>query len=193
MSESEDEPRPDDLSTGDLVGGLPSRFQREVPAGDNRERLVCGDCGFIHYENPKIIVGAVVTSDDKYILCRRAIEPRRGFWTMPAGFMEVGETAEEGAAREAHEEANVDIAIDALLGVYSIAAIGQVHMIYRATLRTPGFSPGEESLEVREFRWDEIPWGDLAFPSVHWALNHHKQALGSTGFAPFSAPATTES
>jgi len=193
VSDGDDEPRSDALPSGDLVGGIHSGFRREIPAGDNRDRLVCGDCGFIHYENPKIIVGAVVTDGGRYILCRRAIEPRRGFWTMPAGFMEVGETAEEGAAREAHEEANVDIAIDALLGVYSIAAIGQVHLIYRATLRTPGFSAGEESLEVSEFRWDEIPWEDLAFPSVHWALRHHREALGSTGFAPFPAPVSTDS
>lgn len=192
MSELPDDPRTDTRPSADPVFVDPNRFRRAVPSGDSRERLVCGDCGHVHYENPKIIVGAVVTSGDKYLLCRRAIEPRRGYWTMPAGFMEVGESPEEGAARESREEANVDIAIDALLGVYSIAKIGQVHMIYRATLRVPGFSAGEESLEVREFSWEQIPWDDLAFPSVHWALRHHREAAGTTGFAPFGVPADFE-
>lgn len=164
------------------------RFRRAVPDGDNRERLVCGDCGFIHYENPKIVVGTVVTHGDEYLLCRRAIEPRRGFWTMPAGFMEVNETAEEGAAREAHEEATCEVAIDALLGVYSIARLGQVHLIYRATLARPGFAAGEESLEVRLFRWEDVPWDDLAFPTVHWGLRHHREVAGRVAFPPFTAP-----
>lgn len=164
------------------------RFERRIPDGDNRERLVCADCGFIHYVNPKVVVGAVVTHGDRYLLCRRAIEPRRGFWTMPSGFMEVEETAEQGAAREAMEEACAEIAIDALLAVYSIPRISQVQIIYRATLLAPHFAPGDESEEVRLFAWDEIPWEDLAFPSVTWALRHHREARGRIGFAPFSWP-----
>lgn len=150
---------------------------RTVPDGDSRERLVCGDCGFIRYENPKIIAGAVVTYEDRFLLCKRAIEPRRGFWTLPAGFMELGETPEEGAAREAYEEATARIEITELLAVYTIRHISQVQMLYRAHLNTPEFSPGVESLEVELRTWDEIPWSELAFPSVQWALEDHRAAL----------------
>jgi ADP-ribose pyrophosphatase YjhB (NUDIX family) len=153
------------------------KWQRIIPEGDSRERLVCGDCGFIRYDNPKIIAGAVVTHDDRFLLCRRAIEPRHGFWTLPAGFMELGETPEEGAAREAYEEATARIEIGELLAVYTIRHISQVQMIYRATLATPDFAPGVESLEVRLCTWEEIPWNDLAFPSVQWALEDHRAAL----------------
>jgi ADP-ribose pyrophosphatase YjhB (NUDIX family) len=146
------------------------RFSRRIPPGDDRERLVCGDCGFIAYENPKVIVGSVVIEAGRVLLCRRAIEPRRGFWTLPAGFLEMGETAEEGARREAREEACAEIAIEDLLGVFSIARIGQVQLIYRASLARPGIAAGPESEAVDFFAWDEIPWGDLAFPSVRWAL-----------------------
>lgn len=147
------------------------RFARRIPEGEDRERLICGDCGFVAYENPKIIVGSVVEEEGRVLLCRRAIEPRRGFWTLPAGYMEMGETAEEGAAREAREEARAEIAVDSLLGVYSIARIGQVQLIFRARFAAPGFSPGPESEEVALFDWGGIPWDDLAFPSVRWALD----------------------
>ncbi|WP_300302732.1 NUDIX hydrolase, partial [Ferrovibrio sp.] len=150
------------------------RFSAKVPEGDNRDRLICDDCGWIHYVNPKVVVGAVVGHGDKLLLCRRAIEPRKGFWTIPAGYMEERETSEAGAMREAREEACASIAIDALLAVYSIPRISQVQLIYRATLAAPDFAAGPESLEVRLFDWGEIPWSDLAFPSVHWALNHYR-------------------
>jgi ADP-ribose pyrophosphatase YjhB (NUDIX family) len=151
-----------------------SSFVRQIPEGDNRERMVCAACGHVAYENPKVIVGAVVVAGDRVLLCRRAIEPRKGFWTLPAGYMELGETLEEGAAREAREEAEADIVIEGILGVFSIARIGQVQVIFRACFADSGppvFGPGEESQEVRLFRHDEIPWDEVAFPSVHWALN----------------------
>ncbi len=106
----------------------------------------------------------------RILLCRRAIEPRRGFWTLPAGYMEMAETVEEGARREAWEEARARIALEGVLAVYSIARLGQVQVIFRAGLAEPGFEAGPESLEVRLFGWDEIPWDDMAFPSVRWAL-----------------------
>lgn len=163
-------------------------FVRKIPEGDNRERMVCGDCGHVAYENPKVVVGSVVVADDDRILmCRRAIEPRKGFWTIPAGYMELGETLEEGAMREAHEEALAAIAIDGILGVFSIARIGQVQVIFRARFADPGapvFGAGDESLEAQLFRRDEIPWEEIAFPSVHWALN----AWIASGTAPLGRP-----
>jgi ADP-ribose pyrophosphatase YjhB (NUDIX family) len=157
---------------------------RKVPDGDDRERLTCPDCGFIAYENPKMVAGSVVSVGDRIMLCRRAIEPRMGYWTLPAGYLELNETPAEGAAREAWEEARARIAIDALLAVFSIPRISQVQLIYRATRAEPGFEPGPESLEVVLFDWANIPWGELAFPSVRWALDEYKARLGQTVFAP---------
>jgi ADP-ribose pyrophosphatase YjhB (NUDIX family) len=157
---------------------------RAIPEGDDRERLTCPDCGYIAYENPKLVAGAVVSVDGRILLCRRAIEPRTGFWTIPAGYMELNETPEDGAKREAWEEACAVIAIDALLAVYSVPRISQVQMIYRATLAEPGFSAGPESQEVALFDWAGIPWDELAFPSVRWALNEYKARIGQSGFAP---------
>ena len=170
--------------------GMPE-FVRQVPEGDNRERMVCADCGHIAYENPKVVVGSVILSDGKVLMCRRAIEPRKGFWTLPAGYMELGETLEEGAAREALEEANAEIAIDGILGVYSIARIGQVQVIFRARFASgePAFGAGEESLEVRLFGWDEIPWSEIAFPSVRWALDAWRTAGGDPLGRPAGNPA----
>ena len=165
-----------------------SGFIRRIPEGDNRERDICVSCGHIAYENPKIVVGAVVVSGTAVLLCRRAIEPRRGFWTLPAGYMELGETLEEGAAREAQEEAEAEIAIEGILGVFSIARIGQVHVIFRARFADPRLAhhaPGPESLEVGLFEWDRIPWDEIAFPSVRWALN----AWHDVAATPLGAPA----
>ena len=159
-------------------------INKRVPTDDTVERLVCDDCGFINYINPKIIVGAVCTWEDRFLLCRRSIPPRLGYWTMPAGFMEEGETTIEGAIREAKEEACTDIAIDALLGIYNIARLSQVHLIYRAQLISPHYSAGVESQAVDLFEWDDIPWQDLAFPSVHWALSHFKEVEGKKDFTP---------
>ena len=166
----------------------PDCFCRQVPPGDDRERLVCNNCGWVHYENPKIIVGAVVTSGDKILLCKRAIEPRIGYWTIPAGFMELAETAEQGAAREAWEEANAKIEIDTLLAVYSIPRANQVHLIYRAALIGTDFAPGIESEEVRLFDWNEIPWNELAFISNRWALNQYDQSRTLQSFPAFGVP-----
>lgn len=162
-------------------------FVRHVPEGDNRERMVCGECGYVAYENPKVVVGSVVVSDGRVLMCRRAIEPRKGFWTLPAGYMELGETLEEGAAREALEEAEAVITIEGILGVFSIARIGQVQVIFRARfsdLGQPTFGAGLESLDVRLFKPDEIPWNEIAFPSVHWALN----AWRELGTSPMGQP-----
>src|SRR3954451_23000808 len=153
-------------------------FIRPVPPGDDRERLTCPDCGFVAYENPKIVVGSVVSEGGRILLCRRAIEPRRGYWTLPAGYLELAETVEEGARREAWEEARARIAIEGVLAVYSIARIGQVQVIFRAGLAEPGFEAGPESLEVRLFDWDAIPWDQLAFPSVHWSLRQWRAMQG---------------
>jgi ADP-ribose pyrophosphatase YjhB (NUDIX family) len=164
-------------------------FARGVPEGDTYERYICGQCGHIHYSNPKIVVGSVVAFESRILLCRRAIEPRKGLWTLPAGFLEEHETAEDGARREAREEACTDIIIDALLAVYSIPHISQVQLMYRAHLAAPKFAAGPESLEVELFDWRDIPWKELAFPSVGWALRHFEAARGSIVFAPFSNPA----
>jgi ADP-ribose pyrophosphatase YjhB (NUDIX family) len=163
-------------------------FSLKVPEGDNRQRLVCGSCGWVHYVNPKIVIGAVCTWEGRVLLCRRSIEPRRGYWTIPAGYMEERESAEAGACREAREEANAEIVLDGLLAVYSIPRISQVQLIYRGRLTRPEFSAGEETLETRLFGWDEIPWDDLAFPSVTWALNHFREVAGSAVFAPRGNP-----
>ena len=163
-------------------------FVRRVPDGDTMERHVCAVCGNVHYVNPKIVVGSVCSWDGRILLCRRAIEPRRGFWTIPAGYLEEHETPVDGAMREAREEACTEIKIDALLAVYSVSRISQVQLIYRARLASLEFSPGIESLETKLVAWDEIPWDDLAFPSVHWALNHHRAVEGQGQFAPFANP-----
>ncbi len=163
-------------------------FERRVPEGDTSERYVCGRCGHIHYSNPKIVVGAVVMHDDRVLLCRRAIEPRKGYWTLPAGFLEEHEDPKEGARREAREEACAEIAIDALLAVYFVPHISQVQLIYRARLASPDFGAGPESEAVELFAWSDIPWTELAFPSVGWALRHFREVKGKTTFAPFGNP-----
>lgn len=164
-------------------------FRREIPAGDTHERDVCSTCGFVNYVNPKIVTGSVVRHQGRILLCRRSIEPRVGFWTLPAGFMEVGETAEQAAMREAREEANASIVIDRLLAVYTIPRIAQVQIMYIAHLEEEKFSAGPESLEVMLAGWDEIPWNDIAFPSVTWALEQYRSIEGQRDFAPFSNPA----
>ncbi|MGD0143868.1 MAG: NUDIX hydrolase [Rhizomicrobium sp.] len=163
-------------------------FVRRVPDGDTSERDVCGRCGHIHYTNPKIVVGSVVVHDNRILLCRRAIEPRKGLWTLPAGFLEEHESPADGARREAKEEACTDIVLDALLAVYSVPHISQVQLMYRARIDKPVFAPGVESLEVNLFAWNDIPWSELAFPSVTWALKHYSESKDLAVFAPFSNP-----
>jgi ADP-ribose pyrophosphatase YjhB (NUDIX family) len=163
-------------------------FERRIPEGDNRERMICADCGHIDYQNPKVVVGTVVSYDGKILMCRRAIEPRRGYWTLPAGYLELGETLEEGAAREAMEEATADIALDGILAVFSVARIGQVQVIFRGRFANPDrpqFASGPESLDVGLFAWDHIPWNDIAFPTVLWALN----AWNACQSGPLGVPA----
>lgn len=160
------------------------RFVHQVPEGDDRERRVCADCGFVDYQNPKVVVGSVATWEGRFLLCRRAIDPRKGFWTLPAGYLELNEASEAGARREAWEEARAEIAIDQLLAVYSIVRLSQIQLIYRARLLSPAVEPGPESLEVGLFAWADIPWAEIAFPSVHWALHHFRETERSTAFAP---------
>tara|TARA_R110000868_G_scaffold48766_4_gene157906 strand:- start:49 stop:618 length:570 start_codon:yes stop_codon:yes gene_type:complete len=141
-----------------------------VPTNDNRERKVCHHCHFIHYENPKVVVGAVTTYEDKFLLCKRAIEPQLGLWTYPAGFLENDESLEEGAKREAFEEAFAEIDISHLVGVYSLTRINQVHIIYAGTMRKPDYQVSVESSEVLLLDRVDIPWESLAFPVIKWAL-----------------------
>ena len=149
-----------------------------MPEGDNRTRLVCPDCGYIRYDNPKVVVGAVCTWEGKVLLCRRAIEPRLGYWTFPAGFMELDESTADGAAREVWEEAQATVEMDGLIGVYDIPHISQVYVVYRARMTTPKFAPGPESQDVVLFAWEDIPWDDLAFSSIAWALKRFREDAG---------------
>ena len=162
--------------------------QRAIPEGDERERLVCVECGFVLYDNPKIVVGAVARWGDKILMCRRAINPRRGFWTLPAGYLELNESTRAGAEREAWEEARAKIAIESLLAIYDIPRISQVQLIYRARLVDENVSAGPESLEVGLFDWDQIPWDEIAFPSVRWALGHEKEMQLSGDLTPRGNP-----
>jgi ADP-ribose pyrophosphatase YjhB (NUDIX family) len=167
----------------------PRPFRRAVPEGDDRERLVCGDCGFVLYDNPKIVVGSVVRWGDKILMCRRAIDPRRGFWTLPAGYLELHESTRAGAEREAWEEARAKIAIEGLLAIYDITRLSQVQLIFRARLLDENVSAGPESQEVALFGWDGIPWDDIAFPSVRWALHHEKEVQATGDLGPRFNPA----
>jgi ADP-ribose pyrophosphatase YjhB (NUDIX family) len=150
-------------------------FERRVPEGDSQSRLVCRNCGFVQYENPKVVVGSVATWEGKVLLCRRAINPRKGFWTLPAGYMELNETTADGARREAFEEARATIEIERLIAVYNIPRLSQVQIIYLARLQSSSIAAGPESAEVSLFDWQDIPWGELAFPSVRWALGHFRE------------------
>jgi ADP-ribose pyrophosphatase YjhB (NUDIX family) len=165
-----------------------SPFVQKIPEGDTRPRLVCDACGFIRYENPKIVVGSVVAHEGRLLLCRRAINPRSGFWTLPAGYLELNETTADGAVREAYEEATARIEIDRLLAVYSIPRISQVQLIYRARLLDPDVKAGPESAEVGLFQWEEIPWDDMAFPSARWALRQWRETEALRDFAPMTNP-----
>ena len=144
-----------------------------VPEGDQRSRYVCPSCGTVHYSNPKIVCGVVPVFEDKVMLCLRGIEPRKGKWTLPAGFMENEETVEEGAQRELYEEAVSTVALGPLLTVISVPHISQVHMMYLGTMVEPKFAVTPESTEIRLFTEAEIPWGELAFRTVKTALEHY--------------------
>ena len=146
----------------------------KIPAGDNRPRYVCDSCAAIHYQNPKMVLGTIpVWEQDgelKVLLCKRAIEPRYGYWTLPAGFMENDETTGAAALRETREEAGANVAMGPLYALLNVARVHQVHMFYLATLLDLDFAPGEESLEVQLFSESEIPWDDLAFPTIQSTL-----------------------
>ena len=144
-----------------------------VPPDDNRERAVCKVCGTIHYENPLNVVGTVPAWNDKVLLCRRNIEPRYGLWTLPAGFMELGETTAEGALRETEEEAGARVDLLGMYALLNVVPVGQVHLFYRASLRDTDFAPGPETIEARLFREDEVPWEELAFRTVRETLRFY--------------------
>lgn len=143
-----------------------NKVDLQVPQGDSRLRHVCIDCGEIHYQNPKIVTGSIPEWEDSILLCRRAIEPRSGYWTLPAGFMENEESAQGGAARETLEEANARIEVEQLFTTFNLPHINQVYMLFRGRLLDLDFSPGAESLEVELFRESQIPWDELAFPVI---------------------------
>ena len=150
---------------------------RQVPQGDNRERSVCTSCGIVHYVNPKIVVGCVPERDGRILLCKRAIEPRYGYWTVPAGFMELGESTAQGAVRETLEEACAEVEIGHLFASVDVVDAGQVHMFYTAKL-LGDFAAGEESLDVAMYSEAEIPWDDLAFHSGRYALQKYFEDKG---------------
>ncbi|WP_371767856.1 NUDIX hydrolase [Massilia sp.] len=164
-----------------------------IPEGDNRPRYVCTHCGTIHYQNPKMVIGSIpVWEQDgelKVLLCKRAIEPRHGYWTLPAGFMENGETTSAAAARETEEEAGANIELGNLFTLLNVVHVHQVHMFYLARLVDLDFAPGIESLDVQLFSEAEIPWADLAFPTIRTTLElffadraQMREAGGTYGF-----------
>ena len=150
---------------------------RKVPEGDNRDRWVCARCGAVHYQNPKIVVGCIPERDGKILLCKRSIEPRYGCWTVPAGFMELGETIRDGAARETMEEACAEVEIGHLFASVDVVEAGQVHLFFTASL-VSDFSAGDESLDVALFGEDEIPWDEIAFRSGVFALRKYFEDAG---------------
>lgn len=150
-------------------------INRLIPKGDNRERYVCSDeeCGEIHYQNPRIITGCLPIYKEQILLCRRAIEPRLGLWTLPAGFLENQETTQQGAERESIEEANTNLVVKELYTIFDIPHINQVYFFYRAELIDTDFSPGIESLDVKLFNKEDIPWDELAFPAIKKTLEYY--------------------
>lgn len=141
-----------------------------IPQGDNRPRYLCPSCGTIHYQNPKVVVGCIPVWEERVLLCRRAIEPRYGLWTVPAGFMENGETSHQGAARETLEEACARVSVEGLYTLFNLPHINQLYLLYRSRLLDLEFAAGDESLEVALFRETEIPWDEIAFPVIKESL-----------------------
>ncbi len=144
----------------------------QIPSDDNRERATCTACGTIHYENPINVVGTLPVWGEQVLLCKRAIEPRYGLWTLPAGFLELGETAAEGALRETDEEAGAQVEMQDLYCLLNVVSVGQIHLFYRAKLLSPEFNPGPETLEAQLFHEHEIPWDQIAFRTVRQTLQH---------------------
>ncbi len=145
-------------------------LEHRIPEGDNRHRHVCPSCDTIHYVNPNIVAGTLPVYEERVLLCKRAIEPRLGYWTLPAGFMEMHETTTQAAIRETWEEAEAKVSIDGLYSMIDVPHIGQVHIFYRATILNGAFGVGSESLETRLFSESEIPWDEIAFPTVKYTL-----------------------
>ena len=145
-------------------------IKQRIPPGDDRLRFVCDDCGTVHYENPRMVVGCIPEWDDKILLCRRAIEPRYGWWTTPAGYLENGETLEEGAMRETLEEAGARVEILSLYTIFNLTRINQVYLLFRARLLDLEYSSGTESLEVKLFEENDIPWNCIAFTAIEKTL-----------------------
>jgi len=159
----------------------------QIPAGDNRERFVCASCEFIHYQNPNVVVGTIPLYHDeqhgvRVLLCRRDIEPRHGFWTLPAGFLENDETSTEGAIRETVEESCASIDKLELYRIFNVPRTNQIHMFFRANMLNDQFSTTPESSDVRLFGFDEIPWSELAFPTVHNVLEDYIAEVQSGAF-----------
>lgn len=152
-----------------------STVELRIPEGDNLPRFVCSQCTTIHYQNPKIVAGCIPEWQDKILLCKRAIEPQRGYWTLPAGFMENNETTPNAAQRETQEEANANVEIISLYAMFDIPHISQVYLMFRARLLDLEFAPGVESLEVDLFTEDQIPWDELAFPVINETLKYYYQ------------------
>ncbi len=145
-------------------------LERRIPAGDSLPRYVCPACGTIHYTNPKVVVGCIPQWEDRILLCRRAIQPRRGLWTLPAGFLEDHETTLEGAARETLEEASARVEVADLYALFNLPHVNQVYLMFRARLLDLDYGPGPESLEVRLYEEREIPWQEIAFPVIEETL-----------------------
>lgn len=150
-----------------------SSLDHRIPEGDSLSRYICSQCAHIHYQNPRVITGTLPIWRDQILLCKRAIEPRLGYWTLPAGFLEIGETAAEGAARETMEEAKARVEIKQLFSFINVTYIGQIYTLYLADLLDLDYGPGDESLEVELRTEAEIPWNDLAFPTVKIALQDY--------------------
>ena len=150
-----------------------SKVEEKIPQGESLLRAVCVSCQTIHYQNPKIVAGCIPEWDQHILLCRRAIEPRMGLWTFPAGFMEMGESTEEAAARETLEEAKADVEITSLYAVYSLRHVSQVYVVFRGQLRAREFGVGDESSEVELVSLDAIPWEQLAFPVIREILTRY--------------------
>ena len=147
-------------------------LKHEIPKGDNRKRYCCSNCDAIHYQNPNLVVGTLPFKGDRVLLCKRAIDPRYGLWTLPAGFLENGETIQEGAFRETLEETDTKVKIKSLYAIFNIPQISQIYMLYLAEVLDSNFKPTTESLEVQLFKETEIPWDSLAFPFVVSVLKH---------------------
>ena len=171
---------------------LPVSFSERTPSGDDRNRRICDHCAFIDYVNPRIVAGVVAHDDEgRILICKRAIESRKGFWTLPAGFMERGESVEEGAMREAREEACAELEMGPMLAVFSIPRISQVQIFFRARLLNEP-RPGPESEAVRLVRREELPLSEIAFPSVMWALEQYDRTRGLDVFPPAGNPPGSE-